>query len=478
MAIRINPNMFGLPYQFPSTVDPRYYQVDYWMGKSFLENIGTEAPICTFIPGVASYLSNDNRQNKINSAAALLTNNGSFTNFRGAFSDFKSQRLYDFKNDYTDYIRYVNALCRAGAIFLDLGDAKLSGTKLSAYNWKDYRWTGGPGQVSGELSKNGAGRQSEMQFESPRDRQSEMQFESPRDTDSGTLDRVVMNKYFVQFYVDADVSASDNFSNSTSESMMKGLLDTGSSTMKELAFMANSGLGSDAFGSFAESSFAALEGGISQILGGGTVNNALSRIINLGGETLTGNNIIMPDVYQNSSYTKSYSITVHLKTPYGNKFGYYMNIFVPLMHLICLAIPRQATANSYESPFLVKAYVDGVFSCNMGIIQGISVSKSAESWSVDGLPSEVDVTIDLVDLYSGIQMTPTTNPYLFYNNSSLIEYLAVNCGLSLISPNISAKLNMLGSDIINTILDMPQNVGTRVKEKTYTWLNGITRLYK
>lgn len=465
MGLKINPNMFGLPYQFPSTTDPRIATVSNVLGRKYASNIGTEAPICTFIPGTASYLSNNNSKNKINSAIALLSGNENFTGVGGvslssAKEDFDSKRLYDFKNDYTDYIKYVNALCRAGAIFLEIGDVRLGDTPLKSYNWKNYRWgSSGSNSISGSVGASSAG--------------------LPSDSSSGdsSLDRIATNKYFVQFYVDADVSSSDNFSNSTSESMIKGMLDTGSSTMKELAFMANSGIGADGLSSFVDSSSNALTSGISSILGGGTVTNGLSRIINLGSETLKGNNLIMPDVYQSSSYTKSYSITIHLKSPYGNRLGYYLNIFVPMIHALCLAMPRQASANSYESPFLVKAYVDGIFSCNMGIIQSISVSKSAESMTIDGLPTEVDISIDLVDLYSGIQMTDSQSPLLFMNNSSLIEFLSVNCGLSLISPNISKKVDLLADTTLNAFRDIPTNVGGRVKEGIYSWVNSLLRLY-
>lgn len=470
-TLKINPNLFGLPYQFPSTVDPRVKGISSVLGRKFAENIGSEAPICTFIPGVPSYLSNTTTNNKINSTTAFLTNNGNFTNFPLSSNDFNSMRLYDFKNAYADYMTYVNIMCRAGAIFLGLGDITINNTALKKYNWAKFRWNNTNDNNSYTISGSSTQKSgSTIDYDDCKDNTKN------RNVTEGSISEVLQNNNFVQFYVDADVSASDSFGNSTGESMMKSTLDSGSSTMKELAFRSNSGLG-EGFSSFVDSSAEALTSGIESVLGTSAFSNGMSRILNLANDTLQGNNIIMPDVYQSSSYTKSYSITIHLKTPYGNKLGYYLNIFVPLMHILGFTIPRQASANSYESPFIIKAYVDGVFSCNMGIVQGLSVSKTAESWSIEGLPSEVDVTLDIVDLYSGIQMSNSTSPLLFMNNSSLIEYLAVSCGLSLISPNIEKKYQLIANSFVSVLFDVPTNIKTRINESIISKLNSWLKLY-
>ena len=113
--------------------------------------------------------------------------------------------------------------------------------------------------------------------------------------------------------------------------------------------------------------------------------------------------------------------------PYGNRLAYYLDICVPLMHLLALGIPRQSSANTYSSPFLVKAYVEGVFTCNMGLVTNMTITRGANdsSMTIDGLPTEVDVNITLQDLYCELTMTPQSSPLLFINNTSLIEYLAV-----------------------------------------------------
>ena len=72
----------------------------------------------------------------------------------------------------------------------------------------------------------------------------------------------------------------------------------------------------------------------------------------------------------------NYSFTINLSSPYGDVYNYYMNIVVPLMHLIALAAPRMVSANSVASPFLVQAFIPGMCTCQLGIIQSLSIEKN------------------------------------------------------------------------------------------------------
>ena len=159
--------------------------------------------------------------------------------------------------------------------------------------------------------------------------------------------------------------------------------------------------------------------------------------------------MIFPEIYQSSKYSKSYSISVDLKAPYGNKLSYYLNVLVPLLHLIALAIPKQTTANTYGAPFLIKAFYPGVFSTNMGIVSSIQIDKnvSSESWTVDGFPNEVRVTLNITDLYSDLTMTPAGDIMLFVSNSSLVEYLATNCGVNLTVPQLKKRVDFVSTTV-------------------------------
>ena len=540
----LSMRLFGIPYQFPEAVDPRLSSVSKTVGTKFLENIMLEAPVCTIIPGEPYFLPGDSKEIKVSTATALLeANEETFKAILNNKSATKQEhlRLYDFKNNYTDYIKYVNVLCRTGAAFLGLDDTLTCGDEsksLQQFNWANYKWsnignnnlknlttilnkpnagkfklgTNNEDDMSMSLNSasqtiaentvranttitnnsnvsNGSGRVTtnyDAKIDSYVNRSvgvfedgsfgpvlpSTLEVENNAQTETERLEELLTNYNFVQFYIDSDVTPSESISNSIGQSMFKSFSDTASSGIKDLAFMANSGgIDTETLSTFIEGSQSALQDGIGKILGNGTISGALSRIVNLGSNVLQGHNIAIPDIYQNSEVKRSYSITVHLKTPYGTKLGYYLDIFVPMMHLLALALPKQETANTYSSPFLLKAYVDGVFTCNLGMVDSISITKANDSWSSSGLPNEVDVTLSITDLYSSLSMSPSSDPIRFMQNSSLIEYLATNCGLSLTSPNLQQKWDYIANTAINAVKDVPDNLTMGYKEKIHSFVS-------
>lgn len=274
---------------------------------------------------------------------------------------------------------------------------------------------------------------------------------------------------FVQFYIDPNSSDSESLSNEAGPSQLKSIFDNGQNMFKEMGFLLNSGgvgaANNETMAKLQDFTSGAMQS-LSDHLSGNALTGVLGRILSLSGNVVRGDNVIFPDIYQNSDYSKSYSFTVHLKSPYGNRLGYYLDICVPLMHLLALGIPRQSSANTYSAPFLVKAYVEGVFTCNMGLVTSMTISRGANdsSMTMDGLPSEVDVSITLQDLYCELMMTPQSSPLLFINNTSLIEYLAVTCGISLISPNLKRKAELLVSGLENAIGDTISNIAGSASE--------------
>ena len=142
------------------------------------------------------------------------------------------------------------------------------------------------------------------------------------------------------------------------------------------------------------------------------------------------------------------------------------------MHLLALAIPKQATANTYGSPFLIKASIEGMWATNLAIVNDLSFNKTvnAEGWTADGLPNEVDVTMTVTDLYSDLSMSSQTNPSLFVNNTSLLEFLANTCGLSLVNPSLQKKYEMATNTFKNAFKDIPKNVFASTAEDIDSWI--------
>ena len=538
--VKLGMRVFGLPYQFPETVDPRFSDVTSTIGRSYLNNIRLQAPILTIIPGNPYYLPGEDKGVRVSMGQSIIDNadTNTFKWLKKNTVDNKdlkagdTVRYYDFAPAYQDYIQYVNIMLRTIAGFLELKDT-LDGVSFQQYNWsyyKDnetgsrnlteesarknmqndakkvftnsYRYT--PKKKKVKYTENGKTKtKTEYEAVENKDKLGEYQvlYQTTNTVKSSTkkskkygilqgtfktvadkaasvatsLYSTITNMQYVRFCVDPTSGFTENYNNETGTSMLKGAFDNGSDVLKEVSFIINSGGAGENADGFKELIDSATDS-LSNALNGNNVTSILSRLLNLTGNVIKGSNVIMPDIYKSSSRPTSYQFTVHLKAPYGNKLGIYMDNLVPLMHLVCLAIPKQSTANTYDSPFLVKAFMDGVCNINLGMITDLQVNKtvSEQSWTVDGMPNEIDVAFTITDLYSDLTMSPQENPILFLNNTSLIEYLANTCGMSLVTPKISSKIGMAINTIKNRLTDVPQNITNVFQEQVSYAIRQIT----
>ena len=538
--VKLGMRVFGLPYQFPETVDPRFSDVTSTIGRSYLNNIRLQAPILTIIPGNPYYLPGEDKGVRVSMGQSIIDNADTNT-FKWLkkntvdnkdLKDGDTVRYYDFAPAYQDYIQYVNIMLRTIAGFLELKDT-LDGVSFQQYNWSyykdnetgsrnltdeksksnmqndakkvftnNYRYT--PKKKKVKYTENGKTKtKTEYEAVENKDKLGEYQvlYQTTNTVKSSTkkskkygilqgtfktvadkaasvatsLYSTITNMQYVRFCVDPTSGFTENYNNETGTSMLKGAFDNGSDVLKEVSFIINSGGAGENADGFKELIDSATDS-LSNALNGNNVTSILSRLLNLTGNVIKGSNVIMPDIYKSSSRPTSYQFTVHLKAPYGNKLGIYMDNLVPLMHLVCLAIPKQSTANTYDSPFLVKAFMDGVCNINLGMITDLQVNKtvSEQSWTVDGMPNEIDVAFTITDLYSDLTMSPQENPILFLNNTSLIEYLANTCGMSLVTPKISSKIGMAINTIKNRLTDVPQNITNVFQEQVSYAIRQIT----
>lgn len=500
--------LFGAPHQFQKYCDYRTFSYrnpaknfifgknqDVLMGRTFITNIMMEAPIVTFIPGKPIYLPAAKEKQGITRGLLESANKdlGTLAEALKGESLHDKLRYYDFQQDYYNYMRYVNILCSTAAAFLDLGDVELDGVPLTKYDWKNYRWTADSySSASGNLLKAGktalTGAVNTLKTygskaldyltgnnTSNKKKDTKVSAFEEKEEDKTFIEAIeslCTQMNYIEFYVDASSGLSESASNSTTDSKFQGMMEAGGEMSKEIQFLINSG-GVDAE-KYTEMAREGIDVMTSKMLGDdyGAIKGVMSRITESASTVITGDTMIFPQIYQSSEYSKNYSITVDLRTPYGNKFSYYMNILVPLFHIIAMTVPKQSTANTYSSPFLLKAYYPGVFACNMGIIQSIQIDKSpsGDGWSVDGFPTEVKVTINLVDLYSDLNITPSGNITLFLANSSLIEYIATSCGVNLVTPQLGKRIEKVVNTVklsMSTLVEDTINIGVLQKAENF-----------
>ena len=170
-----------------------------------------------------------------------------------------------------------------------------------------------------------------------------------------------------------------------------------------------------------------------------------------------------------------------LTTPDFDKKSWYLNIYVPLCHLIALVLPRGDFQNGYVSPFIVKAFYKGMFNIDMGIITDMTINKGKEGgWTKDGLPTVVDVSFTIQDLYSTLSMTPT-GPLMKKNvmqNIAEMDYLANLCGVNINEPDVGRMIEMYVTfNIENVFTDVPTNLLTGLSNKFSTKISTLLSIF-
>lgn len=496
--LNLTTQLFGLPYQFMPSVDPPVPGISKELGRKYVDNIVIEAPVVTILPGKPKYLPgvrNIDKTSYTNAFVQLLSQN--FDEIKNLSLDGNLVKLYDFQTDYIEYYQYVNILCRSCAAFLDLNETtfKINNKPVNfkSFDWKNYRWNGKAysSMTQNALKKTGSYTLSVLQSvissgksvikKASRgkidftDNAAKMSADQQEDAEN-----ILRQQNYIQFYVDSESGTSMSVGNETSQSQIKQMLDSGSSAMKEVAFLANSGgVDTESLGKLGESTINAMN----EALGGsGAVNTnpggIVSRLLSAGKTVVKGENFIMPDIWTGSNNQSSFGFTVHLKALYGNRLSLYMDVIVPLMHLIALTFPVATSANSYASPQLVKVYKKGDYTCNLGIVSSISIDKSVNpsAWTVDGMCSEIDVRLEITDLYSDIALTPANDPIMFLNNSSLVEYLATTCGLDMIEPQLQTKIEMLWNGSVNMAKDLPTTAIGKLLQEGDKWASSFIGL--
>ena len=110
---------------------------------------------------------------------------------------------------------------------------------------------------------------------------------------------------------------------------------------------------------------------------------------------------------------------------------------------------KQNTANGFTAPFLIRAYYTGGFNIDTGIITSLTFSKGKEGSWVDGVPTEVDVSLTIKDLYSNLSMPVDTG---LPNNTAMMDYIGNAVGNNIMNADYLLRLQTYKDIIKNKIM--------------------------
>lgn len=455
---------FGIPYQFDENTDEKLPGGIY--GVTYARRILSRMPIMMVTPGRAQFMADFKNSDKFQELCKLLgmnstdeydSNGVTLADLIGSNTTggeiINSGRYFTFEFDDANYFKYVNPMCQAGAKFLGI-DKAVIGVETA--------------NESGE-SKNEVGRLISFDWSK---------------AIVNSIKRNIRAEKTISFYVDGYTTSDEDFSNSTTESQLANKINQFADIGREIQFLLGtpSGHTPDWMKPVdLESTLNDIQAMSDKYL---KENGLLTDIAKNFATVATGGQLLFPEIWADSEYSKSFSVSIKLRTPDNDVLSWYLNIYVPICHLVALTLPRQVETdegnrvpNGYMSPFLIRAYLKGAFNCDCGIVTSLSISRGKEgSWNINGLPTEVDVNISFKDLYSMIMLSKSTNKVgWFMANTGLMDYIACNCGVNINEPDLKRQISMYVELVANKYLQMPNRMWS---ELTQSIEHGILSLYR
>ena len=438
--------VFGLPYQFLPNTDLRLSasQTTENIGYEYAEKIIERIPLLFIAPGKANFMTRYSTKNKENILEKLI-NLGVGNDNPASIEDLLDSdgRYYTFEYDQVRYYKFVNPMCRIASRYLNIQDIRIDGTALDNMNWENFTKSG--------IKSIG---------------------------DFGTYTSI-------PFYLNSETSISESHSNSTTQSMIASTVNSVSDMGRELNFLLGYGAAATGIEALEQNADVAsnienINNTIGRLLGGG---NFLSNLANHLTTVASGGKLVFPEIWSDSSFSRSYSCEFKFISPDPSNLSIFLNVLVPLFHLLGLVAPQSVASNpnGYTNPFLIRAIYKGFFNVDMGIITDMSVTKGAEcQWTPEGLPTSINVNISIKDLYQAMSITSTESTQWKYdtlNNTALMDYIANLCGINIYKPEISRMIEMwYVNNFANRVTDFFQvDIWGGIQQRVQNLIMGIYR---
>ena len=417
--------IFGMPYQFMAVADRRLTSNSGSIGRKYGKEIVASMPLLLMTAGLPVFMAEYSDKDRATILSKFVQSaSGQEASIKEVVLSQDFGKYYSLRYAYEEYFEYVNPMCRVAARMMNLQDESIDGTKLDEYVWAN--------NVNDHFNK-----------------------------------LFSIYRHCIAFYCDSDTSISDNWTNGTSESMIGQKVNSLSDYGREFQFLLGTINSKTESGSlldkFTDSktltdSMTAINDLVADTLGGGSVSNIFKSLTSSIQTVVSGGKLVFPELWSDSSFSRSYDVKLKLVTPDADDLSVYLNIIVPILHLMAFVLPREMDhGHGYQSPFLVRAFYKGLFNVDMGIMTDLSITKGKESaWTPSGVPSIVEVSFTIKDLYSDMYMTSMKSMKSnMMNNIILMDYISNLCGVNINEMDVIRGIDLfLTQNIKNRITDI------------------------
>ena len=434
---------FGSPPRYTQQVDPYYTNVKATStGRTMLQTWFTDPSILSIAPGTVDYLPGFSSNKKDEFFLRMKSVMADAPNFdKDSGSGKLDGKLYSFKSAYSDYINHVNLLARACSVYLGIGEVNniIYGSNVSLDSF-DYGFYTSPSSTDSKKASSIWSRTLK--------------------TASASINSAVTDSSYVHFFVNhSGSSVSESISTSSGESWLEQQLgdDNGiSQTSRNLEFLFGGAIGKKA------------QSDINDLLSSIGDNNSLLRgMTTITTNYLKGGRLVFPQMITGMDYQKSISVDLKFSSIYGDKRSIFKYTILPALHLLVMATPKQLSANMYTYPYLVRCFQRGNLNCDLAFISSLDLTRGGESdtsWTVDGLPTEINARLTITPLYSNMMVTSSLHPSHYFQNDSLQEYLATLCGFDMKNNTLQTKVTLAKKLIERRIKDIPANTARAITD--------------
>lgn len=439
--------VIGIPPKIGEVADPRYMKDQVPpnnFGRTYTETFMLGNTIFSIQPARVKYLPgfSSEQKNEFLSTVGKALADGNAEDAEGLHG-----QLFEATPDYSPYINTVNLLARTLAIYSGIGNKTFPGTSV-AYKNMDYSFYR---RVSySDMKTGGGGLWGTITS-------------SVRAAADAAITRAINDDTYIHFYMTGDgTNISDNMSVSTRASGIESLFNNGlSEVAADLQFLLGGDFSADDFGmigNMASTAFGGISSGLKSL---GGVGATLGNLMDYGADYLKGGRLVFPQMLDDCTYDRSYSGTCRFISPSGDAEARFINCLLPLAFLLPFVLPQMLSDNMYRYPFLAKVDIGGQAHCDLACISNLRIQRGGidgGSWTIDGLPFEVDVSFDITPLYSKLMVTGTNHPLLFLSNTALHEYLGAICGVSFTGNELQLKADIVAALAGNAIPDLTSSM--------------------
>lgn len=238
---------------------------------------------------------------------------------------------------------------------------------------------------------------------------------------------------YIGFRIDKTTQATESFTNSTGPAEVKGTLNSKFGELQNLSFLSMNGQLS------ANPLAKIVEGTLKTVAG--FADGAIQAITGIGGATAISTGAVridIPDIWQDSTFVKSYNFNIELAAGYGNPISIMQDLYYPTACILAATIPLATGASSYTSPFKCQAFVKGLFGCSLGIIDNLTISRGHDRHGItpQRLPTSINIAFTIKDLSPTMYMALGDGYGLFDtvigNNTTMMDYLNTLSGFGLV----------------------------------------------